>query len=313
MADRMVRDLLLENEKLLAVSHEAMLMLLLLANACDDFGNTYGTGEALRSHYYPLLQRFDARGIDECIGELEKEGLIFLYGAEGRVYLHFLGWEDLQTLRGRRRSNIPDCYGRTPSAGAREHAAAREGDNARIYNYNHIPITKYSKELREVREEKEIREERNEREKREKREKRETPPSFSDTHTPLPSFASPDGREEDGVCVSEKTKEQFERFWSAYPKKVGRREALDAFCRIAPDEALLSRMIDTLRSFSESKQWRLEDGRYVPHPKRWLEGEHWTDEVGKTEETESFQRCDAEMAEYWEIAMNKPFRTHRED
>jgi hypothetical protein len=144
--------------------------------------------------------------------------------------------------------------------------------------------------------------------------RKEKIPSLVHTHTDIPSPPSSSNKgEEDGVCESEKAREQFERFWSAYPKKVGKREALDAFCRIAPDEALLSRMIDTLSLFSKSKQWTMEDGRYVPHPKKWLEGEHWTDELDKTETAQGFQHSDAEMDLFFERALNKPFRTHRED
>jgi hypothetical protein len=110
--------------------------------------------------------------------------------------------------------------------------------------------------------------------------------------------------------VSEEIKDRFERFWDAYPKKVGKRDALLTFAMIDPDETLLARMLATIKAFSYTDNWQLEGGRYVPLAKNWLGGEHWEDEPPKTGIN---QTTDAEFAEFWEAACKRPFRTRREE
>ena len=71
----------------------------------------------------------------------------------------------------------------------------------------------------------------------------------------------------------------FEAFWSAYPKKEGRKVAEQAFARIAPDEPLLATMLAALRRQAASEQWTKEFGKYVPMPATWLNGRRWEDEL----------------------------------
>lgn len=70
----------------------------------------------------------------------------------------------------------------------------------------------------------------------------------------------------------------FEQFWNAYPKKVGRGAAERKFASINPDEDLLATMLDAIDAQSRSRQWREEDGRYIPHPSTWLNQRRWEDE-----------------------------------
>ena len=91
---------------------------------------------------------------------------------------------------------------------------------------------------------------------------------------------------------------------------MGKREALDAFCRIAPDEALLSQMLESLKLHSVSRRWKVGDGRYVPNPKTWLEGERWTDELSEEELAEAKE---AEENNEVYARAEKGFRTHRDD
>jgi hypothetical protein len=268
------------------------LLFALLPSMCDDRGNTYGDGKRLREANYTELYMYKAPQLDAALDLYEAQGLIKRYWVKGERYLHYVGWEEDQQIRYKKRSPIPSFE---ESDGA---TCARD-----IYNNN---ISNYKGEA-EVETEVEA-----ETEAEEKR--KEKIPSLVCTYTDIPSPPpSPNGRKEAGVCVSEKTREQFDRFWSAYPRKVGRRDAFLEFCRIAPDEELLARMLRTVKAFSESERWRMEGGRYVPNPKKWLEGEHWTDELDKTETAQGFQHSDAEMDLFFERALNKPFRTHRED
>lgn len=68
----------------------------------------------------------------------------------------------------------------------------------------------------------------------------------------------------------------FERFWQAYPRKVGKQAACKAFARVGvPVERLLS----ALERQRSDPQWRRENGRYIPHPVTWLNQGRWEDEA----------------------------------
>lgn len=69
-----------------------------------------------------------------------------------------------------------------------------------------------------------------------------------------------------------------EKFWPAYPRKVGRENALKAFVRLKPDAALLAVMLKALAAQSASEQWR-KDKQFIPHPATWLHGKRWQDEA----------------------------------
>jgi hypothetical protein len=70
----------------------------------------------------------------------------------------------------------------------------------------------------------------------------------------------------------------FERFWRAYPRKVGKRPASKAFAaalvRKAEPATILAGLDASIR------RWRAEgtEVRYIPHPATWLNGDRWVDE-----------------------------------
>lgn len=69
--------------------------------------------------------------------------------------------------------------------------------------------------------------------------------------------------------------EDFEKFWRAYPKKVGKQAARKAFHRAkAPVESLLQAIAWQKRS----DQWSRDGGRYIPNPATWLNQGRWEDE-----------------------------------
>jgi hypothetical protein len=78
---------------------------------------------------------------------------------------------------------------------------------------------------------------------------------------------------------------EFETFYSAYPRKIGRTAAEKAWEKAAknglpPIEDIL-KAIETQR---KSKQWG--DEQFIPHPATWLNQGRWEDEVETEEETD---------------------------
>ena len=75
------------------------------------------------------------------------------------------------------------------------------------------------------------------------------------------------------------TEERFERFWRAYPRKVGKAKAKAAFLRIRPTDELTDLMIAKVKEEKNSYQWQKDHGAFIPHPTTWLNGGRWEDEA----------------------------------
>ncbi len=73
--------------------------------------------------------------------------------------------------------------------------------------------------------------------------------------------------------------ERFERFWQAYPKKVGKDAARKAFDKRKPDDGLLTAMLSTVAVQRSSVEWAKDGGQYIPNPATWLNQGRWQDEV----------------------------------
>lgn len=73
--------------------------------------------------------------------------------------------------------------------------------------------------------------------------------------------------------------ERFDRFWAAYPNKVGKDAARRAWAKRKPSEELLKQMLEALEEQKCTKKWTVEGGRFVPNPATWLNQGRWEDEV----------------------------------
>lgn len=80
--------------------------------------------------------------------------------------------------------------------------------------------------------------------------------------------------------------ELFGRFWSAYPKKVGKANCERWFARHKVDEETLKAMLDSLAYLKTTEQWQKDGGQYIPNPQTWLNGRRWEDESAKPPQRE---------------------------
>ena len=79
--------------------------------------------------------------------------------------------------------------------------------------------------------------------------------------------------------------ERFDRFWKAYPKKVGKGAAEKAFAKYKPDDALVEQMIRAVETAKRTEQWRKDGGQYIPNPATWLNQKRWEDEPPEIPQT----------------------------
>lgn len=72
------------------------------------------------------------------------------------------------------------------------------------------------------------------------------------------------------------TREAFDVFWEAYPRKVGKGDARKAFSKVKADLKTLLSAVDRQKN---SVQWQRDGGRYIPNPATWLNQGRWEDEL----------------------------------
>ena len=77
-------------------------------------------------------------------------------------------------------------------------------------------------------------------------------------------------------CAESAPAGAFDRFWSAYPIKRGKRRARDIWARKRLDARADLIVADVRRRVAEDDQW-LQG--YIPHPSTYLNGDRWEDEL----------------------------------
>ena len=73
------------------------------------------------------------------------------------------------------------------------------------------------------------------------------------------------------------TLDDFEQFWRAYPRRIGKGVARRAFAK-AIVKTTLAAMIAAIQWQRTQPQWLKDGGQFIPHPSTWLNQERWDDE-----------------------------------
>lgn len=84
--------------------------------------------------------------------------------------------------------------------------------------------------------------------------------------------------------LSERVRDRFSDFWTAYPKKIRKAAAMRAWLRKglnAKAEEIIAHLERRVRS---DAQWLDAGGKYIPHPATWLNGDGWLDEYATAPE-----------------------------
>ncbi|MDC7224222.1 MAG: hypothetical protein PQJ60_10810 [Spirochaetales bacterium] len=74
------------------------------------------------------------------------------------------------------------------------------------------------------------------------------------------------------------TDKGFEAFWEAYPRKVNKKRASSAY-RNAKNLPPIEEHLEILEVWKRSDSWKKDEGKFIPHPTTWLNGERWADEL----------------------------------
>lgn len=73
----------------------------------------------------------------------------------------------------------------------------------------------------------------------------------------------------------------FALFWTAYPRKVSKVDALRAWRQVRAEEnsALQTLILLRLEEHKAQPQWQKERGQYIPYPASWLRQRRWEDDL----------------------------------
>lgn len=79
--------------------------------------------------------------------------------------------------------------------------------------------------------------------------------------------------------------QEFNRFWSAYPKKKNKGQARSSFSR-ALKKTSVETMISAVEKQKQSKDWKKDNGQFIPYPSTWLNAEAWENDMTATASTQ---------------------------
>lgn len=88
--------------------------------------------------------------------------------------------------------------------------------------------------------------------------------------------------------VSRADEDRFSRFWAAYPRKVGKQAAKKSWSRLHPSEELTQAILQAVEAQKQSRQWRENNGQFIPNPATWLNQGRWEDELPKGDSSNPF-------------------------
>lgn len=115
-----------------------------------------------------------------------------------------------------------------------------------------------------------------------------------------------DTRKTLSCAKSEESVGWFERFWHAYPRKCGKKDAEKAWKQLKPTPELAGDILRGLERWRSSAQWKREGGQYIPYPATFLRGERWKDSV-----PESHPRAPAgsfDTGEFFDAALRRSLK-----
>ena len=82
----------------------------------------------------------------------------------------------------------------------------------------------------------------------------------------------------------------FEAFWSIYPRKVAKAYAKQKFWAKVPTFPTNPEdLLNAVERAKESEQWQKDNGKFIPHPSTWINGERWTDMFEQIQSTDPIQ------------------------
>lgn len=81
--------------------------------------------------------------------------------------------------------------------------------------------------------------------------------------------------------------EEFDFFYSLYPRHESKSTARKAWNKLNPSAELQKIMLEALMKQKKSEQWNRDNGKFIPYPATWINQRRWEDEINVEDPTES--------------------------
>ena len=86
----------------------------------------------------------------------------------------------------------------------------------------------------------------------------------------------------------ETANKEFNEFWAAYPRKVGKRACFALWCRIKKDLPPIKKLLKIIAAQSTFYGWDekskdKKERKFIPHPRTWLNQGRWEDDLDSDE------------------------------
>jgi hypothetical protein len=133
-----------------------------------------------------------------------------------------------------------------------------------------------------------------------KMEIREIENGFPENREPIPyinTYINTDDKTDKSISSNDDDLDGFNTFYSAYPKKKAKQEAIKAWKALKPKPDLIKTILDDLdrRRIGE---WNGKDEQYIPYPATYLRGKRWEDEATPAQSPRSYDAPDDESI-FW--------------
>lgn len=102
-----------------------------------------------------------------------------------------------------------------------------------------------------------------------------------------------------------KQEERFARFWEAYPKKVGKKDALKKWNQLKPDAELFLHIMRAVTRAKKSKEWTREGGRFIPNPATWINQGRWDDVLTPADDNNKANERRSSHGEHRQVSGNE--------
>lgn len=79
--------------------------------------------------------------------------------------------------------------------------------------------------------------------------------------------------------ITNELRDLFDQWYAAYPRKEAKTKAFEAFVALAPNPEKVQSWIVAISAQGLIDRAKRGEGRYIPLPATWLNGERWNDEV----------------------------------
>jgi hypothetical protein len=241
MPNRIIKESICTSDNVdrLSAFHETVFYRLIVN--CDDYGRMDARPKILASKLFPLKD-IRAAQMEDALRALTSAELVTLYRVGGKPFLQMKTWDRHQSVRAKK-SKFP---------GPDEADAEVMADEV-IGHYGKADDGCMQADASKC------------------KQMQANVPVIQSNPIQSESESNPNPTRARGAGGTD-----FERFWQAYPKKIGKVAAQKALARVkVPVDVLIA----AVEKQKQSDQWTRDAGRYIPNAATWLNQGRWEDEL----------------------------------